>query len=276
MPHGGRTDHGPAGGLEFAHRRRIERMDRGTDARVQRGIKLAPFAAGHHWPGGQTHRRQHRADHHRVGGKHLAQQGNRGAVRPALQRRLYGTRLDLGPGIFQHRPGQHILGLGMSGNSKARHVDADDAHTVYLAWQQLQRHARGGGHTKVGHHHRIIAVGIGQFMHRIADIFEQLAGDQGFRIERHIAHRAARAVEMRHEGQAIDTAGRTRQHRRHPAHPQADAQRPEGGAHGLRFVMRSLGVIGGVLIKNPGLAGKARGLFHFVCPGMAAHAIHRG
>ena len=40
--------------------------------------------------------------------------------------------------------------------------------------------------------------------------------------------------------------------------------------------MRSLGVIGGVLIKNLGLAGKARGLFHFVCPGMAAHAIHRG
>jgi hypothetical protein len=75
-------------------------------------------------------------------------------------------------------------------------------------------------------------------VHRVADILEQLARDQRLRIERHIADRAARAVEVRGEGQAIHAAGRSRQDRGGAAHAQADAQRPEGRAHALRLVVR--------------------------------------
>ena len=113
-------------------------------------------------------------------------------------------------------------------------------------------------------------------MHRIADVFEQLARHQGFRIERHIADRAARAVKVADKGQPIHTARRARKHGCHPPHPQAHAQRPKGGAHALRLVMRALGVIAGVLIQQFRVSGSPRRCFHRCRASMTAHAIHGG
>ena len=126
--------------------------------------------------------------------------------------------------IFQHRAGQHILGFRMGRHAEARHIDADDADAVDFLGQQLQRHARRGGHAKIGDDHRVVKLGIGHLEDRLADVLEQLAGDQGFGIERHIADGAARAVEMRGEGQAIDAAGRAGQDGRGAAHAQPNPQ----------------------------------------------------
>ena len=268
MPHRSRPDDRPPRRLELAHRRGVERMDRRTDAAVQGGIKLAPFAARHHRPGRQPHRRQHRPDHHRVRREHLAQQRHGRPVRPSPLRRLHRPRLDLGPGVFQHRTGQHILGLGMGRDAEPRHVDPHDPHAVDFRRQQLQRHAGRCRHAKVRHHHRVIAVGIGQFMHRITNVFEELARDQCFGVEGHIAHTPPRAVEVAHEGQPVDTAGRTGQHRRHPPHPQADAQRAEGRAHRLRLVMRSLRIVRRILVEDLRLSRGPR------CPLHLARTAH--
>jgi hypothetical protein len=77
-----------------------------------------------------------------------------------------------------------------------------------------------------------------------------------FGIERHIADRAPRAVEMRGEGQAVDAAGRARQDRRRAPHAQTDAQGAEGRAHGLRLVMRTDRIVGGD--TDPSAFGLAR------------------
>ena len=63
--------------------------------------------------------------------------------------------------------------------------------------------------------------------------------DQRLRIERHVADGAPCAVEMRREGQPVHAAGRAGQDGRRAPHPQADPQRAEGGAHGLRLVVRA-------------------------------------
>jgi len=245
-------------------------VDRGDRAGVERGVKLAPFARRHHRPGGQPHRRQHLADHHRVGGEHLAQKRDRRPVAAAAIRRRDRAGGDLARGIGQHRAGQHVLGLGMGRDAEARHVDPDDPHPVDLVGQKPERHARGGRHAQVRHHDRVVAIGIGQVMDRGADILEQLAGHQRFGIERHVADRAPRAVEMRHEGQPVDAAGRAGQHRRHPFHPKAHAQAAEGRAHALRLVVRALRVILREAVQQLRLAGLARRRLHLagrVAPG---------
>ena len=105
-------------------------------------------------------------------------------------------------------------------------------------------------HAEIGDDDCIVQLGVGELEHRLADILEQLAGDQGFRIERHIAHRAARAVEVGRKGQAVHAAGRARQHRRGPPHAQPHPQRAESRAHALRLVVRTLGIIPGVAIQH--------------------------
>jgi hypothetical protein len=101
---------------------------------------------------------------------------------------------------------------------------------------------------------------------RIADILEQLAGDQRLGVERHVADRAARAVEMRREGQAVDAAGRTRQDRGGAAHAQPDAQRAEGRAHALRLVVRAARIVGRILLEQFTLAGRFRGARQLLRP----------
>jgi hypothetical protein len=84
----------------------------------------------------------------------------------------------------------------VGGHAEARHVDADDAHAVDLARQQLQRHAAGGGHAQVDDDDGVVLRWVGLGVHRLADVLEQLAGDQGLAVERHVADAAARAVEV--------------------------------------------------------------------------------
>ena len=113
-------------------------------------------------------------------------------------------------------------------------------------------------------------------MDRVANIFKQLTGDQRFRIEGHITHRTARAIEMAGESQPIDAASTTGKDRRHTAHPEPNTQGPKGRAHGLRLVMRPARVISGELIHHFGFARSTRGSIQRFPPTMAGSAISSG
>ena len=96
----------------------------------------------------------------------------------------------------------------MGRHAKAWHINADNAHAIDLFRQQLQRHARSGGHAEIGDDDRVVKRRISHFKNGSADVFEQFARDQRFRIERHITNRALRTIEMGREGQAINAASR--------------------------------------------------------------------
>ncbi len=181
MPDRGRSEDRPARRVEFADGCAVEGVDGRHGRTIERGIEFAPFARRHDRARRQAQRRQKRADHHRIGRKHLAQEGDGGAIpAPALGRRNR-ARLRLGPGIGQHRPGQHILGFGMGGHTKSWHIDAHDPHAIDFLWQKPQWHAGSRGHAEVCHHDGIVAVGIGEQVNSFANILEQLAGDERFR-----------------------------------------------------------------------------------------------
>ena len=97
----------------------------------------------------------------------------------------------------------------MGRHAKARDVNANDAHPVNLVGEQIQRHARCGRHAEVDHHHRVVFVGVSQFVDGFADVLKQLASDQRLGVEGHIAHRALGTVEVRCKGQAVNAAGGT-------------------------------------------------------------------
>ena len=248
----------PAGEIELAEARGVERMDRGDDRTIQRRIELAPFARRHHRTGREPQRLQHHADADGIGRKHLADQRDRRPFAPAAARRLHRPLLDFLAGIFEHRRREHVLGFGMGRHAEARHVDADDAHAVDLIRQQIERHARGRRHAEIGDDDGVVKRGIGELEDGFADVLEQFAGDQRLRIERHVTDRAPRAIEMRGERQAIDAAGRAGEDRRGAAHAQADPQRAERRAHALRLVVRTFGIVCGVAIENVALARGAR------------------
>ena len=65
----------------------------------------------------------------------------------------------------------------------------------------------GGRHAKIDDDDRVVLGGIGELEDRLADVLEQLSGDQRFRIERNVADRALRAVEMRGEREPVDATG---------------------------------------------------------------------
>ncbi len=224
------ADHGAAGGFEFADRRRVERVRRGGDLAIQRGVEVAPLAGRQLRRDGQTHGRQQRADARRIAWEELADHRDSGRIL-LLAGAGDGALLGLGAGVFEHRAGQHVLGLGVGRHAEARHVDADDAHAVDLLRQAVQRHAGRGGDAQVDDHNRVVVRWLCGFIHRVADVLEQLALDQCFRVERHVPHGAACAIEVRGEGEAIHAAGGAAQDRRRAAHAQADAQRAEGRAH---------------------------------------------
>ena len=97
---------------------------------------------------------------------------------------------------------------------------------------------------------RVVERGVGELEDRVADVLEQLAGDQRLGVERDVADGPPRAVEMGGEGQAVDAAGAAREHRRRAPHPQADAQRAERRAHALRLVVRSLRIVRRVALED--------------------------
>ena len=131
----------------------------------------------------------------------------------------------------------------------------------------------GGRHAQIDDDDGVVERRVGELEHRFADVLEQLAGDQRLGIERHVADGAARAVEMRREGQSIDAAGRAGQHRRGAAHAQPDAQRAERRTHALRLIVRAGRIVRGVLRQRLALAGRRRRPAHLILAAVAAQPV---
>jgi hypothetical protein len=72
----------------------------------------------------------------------------------------------------------------MRRHAEARDVDADDANAVDLLRQDLERHARRRGDAQVRDDDRVVERRVGQLVHGVPDVLEQLAGDQRLRVER--------------------------------------------------------------------------------------------
>ncbi len=275
--HRGRTHHRAARSLEFAHAGGVERVDGCSHAAVERGIELAPLAGRHHRTRSQAHGGEHLANDDRIGREHLTQQGHRGQVTPPGTRSGHRAADDFFAGVFQHRPGQHVFGFGMGGHTKTGHVDADDAHAIDLFGQELQRHATGGRHTQVDDHDGVHLVRIRFGVHRIADVFKQLARDQRLGVEGHITHTASSAVKMRCESESVHAAGRAGQDGGGALHAQAHAQRAKGRTHALRLVVwAGIGlawVVAGVLVQHLRLARLFRPRHHGIGARVTAHAV---
>ena len=246
-------------------------MDRGDGGAVERGIKLAPFARRNDRTGGEAERLQHHADRDRIDGEHLADKRDRRLLGPSAARRLHRALLGFLPGIAQHGARQNVLRLRMGRHAKTRHVDADDANAVDFLRQEPQRHAGSRRHAEVRDHDRVVMLGVRELEHGFADVLEQLAGHKRFGIERHIAHGALGAVEMRREGQAVNAAGGARKDGRRPAHAKADAQRAERRAHALRLIVRPLRIILRILFEHLALACSLRCFSHLGRACVAAH-----
>ena len=272
MAHRGGADDRAARRLELADGRRVEGVDRGDGRTVEGREQFAPFAHRNNRACGKAHRLQHAADGNGIDREHFTEQrdGRQGAARGARCRN--GALADFLCGVAQHGARQHVLGFRVGGNAEARHIDADDAHPVDLLRQQLQRHAGSRGNAEIGDDDGVVVLGLGEVEHRLADVLEQLARHQSLGIEGHVANAAARAIEVRGEGQAIDAAGRARKDRRGAAHAQANAQRSESGAHALRLVMRAQRIITRILLEDLALARGGCGLGELFLACMAGHA----
>ena len=191
-------------------------------------------------------------------------------------RRLNRAQLGLRARVFEHRPRQHVLRLGVGRYAEPGHVDADDANAVDLLGQEPERHAGRGRYAEVRDDDGVVLLRIGELEDRLADILEQLAGDERLGVERHVAYRATRAIEVRREGEAVHAARGARQDGRGPPHPQPDAQRTECRAHALRLIVRAGRIVGGVAIERFALAGGHGGAPHFVPTRMAADPVTLG
>ncbi len=240
------ADDGPARRFELAEGCRVERVDGGGHRAVEGGVQLAPFPRRDHGAGRQPQRLQHHADADGIGREHLADQGDAGAFAASGAGGLDGALFGLAPCIGQHGSGKDVLGFRMGRDAEAGDVDADDPDAVDLLRQQAERHAGCRRDAQVDDDDGVVERGVGQLEDGLADVLEQLAGDQQFRVERHVADGPLRPVEMRREGQAVDAARRAGQDGRGAPHPQADPERAERRAHALRLVVRSHRVIGGV------------------------------
>ena len=260
-------------------------MHRRRHVAIERAVEVAPFARRDARRDAEAHGCQQAADAHRVGWEQLADEGDGRHIAARTARALHRAGLDLGSSGAQHRTRQHILGLGMGGNAEAGHVDADDAHTIDLFRQQVQRHAGRGRHAEVDDNDSVVIGRLRGLEHRIADVLVELATHERLGIEGHVADAAARTIEARGEGQAIDAAGGATEDRRDAAHPQADAQAAEGWAHRLRLVMRAARVVRDQLLQHVAFARGRGGGEHRLAPAMAAasgigrngrrlHAVH--
>ena len=254
----GADDRAP-GQFELADARGIERVNGRDRGAIERAVELAPFARRDHRPRRKAEKVEHGPDLHRIGREHFSEERDRRLLGALAPRREHRALLRLAPGEIQHRAGQDILGFRVRGDAETGNVDANDAHAVDLFRQEAQRHARSGRHAKIDDDDRVVLVRIGKLEDRVADILEQLAGDESLRIERHIADRAFRAVEVRGEGQAVDAACRAAKDGRGSPHPKADAQRTESGAHALRLVVRADRIVARVALQRFARTRRFRG-----------------
>src|SRR5690606_36220443 len=130
--------------------------------------------------------------------------------------------------------------------------------------------AGGRRDTEVGDDHDVVLLGVGELRDRLAYVLVELARDERLRVERHVADRAPRAVEMRRDSEAVNAAGRAREHRGRAPHAQSHAQRAERGAHALRLVVRARRVVLGIALAERGVAGGDRRGLETLLPAMAA------
>ncbi len=268
-----RANHLTTGGFEFAHAGRVERMNRGDRSAIECGIQFAPFARGHYRTRGQTHGLKHHADGDGIRREHFTNQCDGGFVAFAIARRCDRTGAGFIARITQHGTGEYVLGFGVRRHTKSRHVDADDAHTIDFFGQDLQWHTTGCWYTQIDDDDGVIQIRIGFFMDRVANVFEQLACHEGFRIKRHIAHASACAIKMRSEGQSINAASRARENGRRTTHAQANTQGTKRRAHALRLIMRAFWIVLCILIQRFTFACSARSGIQLIFAGMAAETI---
>jgi len=262
------THDGAASGAHLPHARRVEGVDGSGDDAVERRIQVTPFAGRQLRRDAQAHRRQQRRDTRRIAREQLADQGH-GRQLGQRPRPRHWPGFGFEPGVAQHRAGQHVLRFRVRRHAKARNVDADDADTVDLFRQQLERHARRSRHAEIDDDDGVVVRRFRGVVDRLANVLEQLAGDQRLRVERHVADRTLGTIEMRREGQPIHAAGAAREDRRDAAHPQTHAQRAEGRTHALRLIMRPTRIVGRQLRHGRRLAGRARGFQQSLTPAMA-------
>ena len=222
-------------------------MDRGDGGAVERAIEFAPLAGRDDRAGGEAERLQQAGDLHGVGGEHFAQQRDASAVpragraAPATGPRSASLRAKFSMAAASTSLASACVGTPKPGTS----MPMTRTPSISLG-SRRKRHAGGGRHAQVDDDDGVVFVGIGELEHRLANVLEQLAGDQRLRVERDVSDGAPRAVEMRGEGQAVDAAGGARQDGRRAAHAQADAQRAERRAHALRLVVRAGRIVLGV------------------------------
>ena len=189
---------------------------------IERGIQLAPFACRHHRSRRKAQGLEHHADAHRIDGKHLPHQGDRRPRIAPAARRLDRALRSFGSRIAQHGTREYVFGLRMRRHAETRHIDTDDTNAVDFLRQQLQRNPGRRGHAQIDDDHGVVERRIGEFEDRLANVLEQLSGDQGLGVERHVADTATRAVEVRCKRQTVHTARGAGQDGGRASHAQAD------------------------------------------------------
>ena len=218
-------------------------MDRGHHGACQGSVELAPFPGRHHRPRGQTEGVEEHGEAYRIRGEHLTEEGHRGRLSTRTPRRSHGPLLRLGPGVGQHGPSQYVFGFRVSRHAEARNINSNNPDPVDRLWKKSQRYPGGRGHAEVGHHDGIVERRIGRALHRLLDVFKELARDQRFRVKGHVAYGAPRAIKMRGEGEAINAAGGPGKNGGRAPHAKPDPQRAEGWAHALRLIVGPFRVV---------------------------------
>ena len=206
-----RTEKRSARGFELSGSGGIKRMQHGHGRAIERGVEFPPFTGWYHRARLDAHRLQHATNGDGIDWEDFTYQRNArcGSLGFKTSGAGYGSCLDLVSRIAEHGAGEHVLGLCVGRHAKTGDINTNDAYPVNLVGEQVQRHAGCCWYAEVNYHHRVVFVGVGQFVDRFADILKQLACDQRLRVEGHIAYGALGTVEVRGKGQAVNAAGRT-------------------------------------------------------------------
>ena len=178
MAHWRRAHNGTARRFKFANAGGVKRMDSSYGCAIERCIKFAPLAGGHHRARCKAHGLEHATNDDRIGREHFTNHGDGGLIRTARTRRLNRTCQNFFARIFEHGAGQNIFGFCVRGHAKTWHIDANDTNTVDLFGQQLKWHTTGSRHAQIDDHNAVVFFGIGLVENSLANVFEQLACDQ--------------------------------------------------------------------------------------------------
>ena len=163
---------------------------------VKRCIQLTPFTRGDNRPCCDTHGLQHAPNDHGIGWKHFAQQRDSWFIRTPRSGCLNWTSHYFFARIFQHRTSQYIFGFSVRWHTKTRYINTDNANSVDIFGQQLQRHTTRSRHAQVDDHYGVIFFWIRFVVDRLTNVFKQLTCDQRLRVKRYIPHATFSTVKV--------------------------------------------------------------------------------